>query len=445
MARWCLAGKRYCLKSNVYNRTTDFMTVSNTSNINININKTVLDNGIRIITERMPAVRSVSIGAWIAVGSGNETPENNGISHFLEHMLFKGTKKRTAKEIAQNLESLGGGLNASTGKELSLYHAHVLDEHVEIAVDVLTDILQNSKLAGRELELEKSVIMAEINHAKEDPEEFLLDHFYRNLFNQHPLGYFIYGTPENVDAFQRKDLKNYLDTEYLPERTVFAAAGNIEHQQFVELVMKFYNQKKHCSHSSPRQIPPVQKVDFSRMEMDSIQQGHICLGVQTFGYNDQRKYTLVLLDLLLGGGMSSRLFQNIREKYGFAYNVYSFSDIMTDTGVFGVYLACADDKVKKSIQLVKKEFTSLKEEPVSETELNHVKSQVRGNIILGLESSSRRMRKIGENEIYNGYHYSLETVLDKINQITPTDIMRLANELFQESSFCTTLLTPGKK
>ncbi|HPG41009.1 MAG TPA: pitrilysin family protein [bacterium] len=421
------------------------MTVFNTSNINININKSVLDNGIRIITERMPHIRSVSIGAWIAVGSGNETPDNNGISHFLEHMLFKGTKKRTAKEIAQNLESLGGGLNASTGKELSLYHAHVLDEHVEIAVDVLTDILQNSKLSGRELELEKNVILAEINHAKEDPEEFLLDHFYRNLFHQHPLGYFIYGTPENVGAFQRKDLKDYLDSQYLPERTVFAAAGNIEHQRFVDLVTKFYDQKKQTPSSQTSPVQSMQKIDFSRMEMDSIQQGHICMGVQTFGFTDERKYTLVLLDLLLGGGMSSRLFQNIREKYGFAYNVYSFSDIMANTGVFGVYLACADDKVKKSLQLVKNEFDRLKNEPVTDAELSLVKSQVRGNIILGLESSSRRMRKIGENEIYSGRHNSLETVLEKINQITPTDIMRLANELFQESSFCTTLLTPGKK
>jgi len=421
------------------------MAVFESIDINNNIIKTTLGNGIRIVTERMPFVRSVSIGAWITVGSGNETPENNGISHFLEHMLFKGTKNRTAKEIAQSLESLGGGINASTGKEVSLYTAHVLDENIDIAVDVLTDILQNSNLEKHDMELEKHVILAEINHAREDPEELLLDYFYKNLFYNHPLGFFIYGTPENVTKFKRSDLKNYLDSEYSPNRMVFAAAGNINHERFVELVVKAYDH-----HHNNNKVPisttvSPQKIDKTTFELDSIHQGHICMGVRTFGYNDQRKYALILLDVLLGGGMSSRLFQNIREKYGFAYNVYSFTDIMAQTGAFGIYMACANDKVEKSIELITNELNKLKTEPIKNEELELIKSQVKGNIILGLESSARRMRKIGEKEIYNGHHYTIDEIIEKINKIKPVQLTELANELFQESKFCTTILTPSKK
>jgi len=320
-----------------------------------------------------------------------------------------------------------------------------LDEDIDIAVDVLTDILQNSNLEKHDMELEKHVILAEINHAKEDPEELLLDYFYKNLFYNHPLGFFFFVTPENVTKFKRTDLKNYLDSEYSPNRMVFAAAGNINHERFAELVTKAYDQNNNneivpiCTTVSP------QKIDKTIFELDSIHQGHICMGVRTFGYNDQRKYALVLLDVLLGVGMSSRLFQNIREKYGFAYNVYSFTDIMAQTGAFGIYMACANDKVEKSIELITNELNKLKTEPIKNEELELIKSQVKGNIILGLESSARRMRKIGEKEIYNGHHYTIDEIIEKINKIKPVQLTELANELFQESKFCTTILTPSKK
>ncbi|MBN2410306.1 insulinase family protein [candidate division KSB1 bacterium] len=421
------------------------MAVLESFDINNHVVKTTLENGIRVVTERMPFVRSVSVGAWVLVGSSNETPVNNGISHFLEHMLFKGTQTRTAMEIAQSLESLGGSINASTGKEISLYNAHVLDENIEIAVDVLADILQNSTLAKDDLDLEKHVILAEINHAKEDPEELLLDHFYQNLFYNHPLGYFIYGTPEIVTNLETLDLRDYLESEYTPSRMVIAAAGNIHHDRFVEMVSKAFKQDNNHPNVPVCKFDSPPKIDHSVFELESIHQGHICTGVRTFGYNDERKYALIMLDILLGGGMSSRLFQNIREKYGFAYNVYSFTDIMFQTGVFGVYMACAKDKIEKSIELINLEFNKLKSEPVKNSDLDMIKSQVKGNIILGLESSARRMRKAGESEIYSGRHNTIDTIIEKINNVKPVQLTELANELFQESNFCTTILTPGKK
>jgi len=420
------------------------MAVLKSISINNDVKKTILENGIRVVTERMPFVRSVSVGAWVFVGSGNETSANNGISHFLEHMLFKGTKHRTAKEIAQSLESLGGGINASTGKEISLYNAHVLDENIDVAVDVLADILQNSNLANDDLELEKHVILAEINHAKEDPEELLLDHFYQNLFHDHPLGYFIYGTPENVSNFQSSDLKNFMDYEYSANRMVIAAAGNIDHNRFVDMVNNAFYKYNYLHKGPVKNFESPPKIDRSVFELESLHQGHICTGVRTFGFNDERKYVLILLDVLLGGGMSSRLFQNIREKYGFAYNVYSFTDIMSQTGVFGIYMACAKDKIEKSIELINREFAKLRTETIKDSDLEMIKSQVKGNILLGLESSSRRMRKAGESEIYSGRHNTVDTIIEKINKIKPVQLTELANELFQISNFCTTILTPCK-
>ncbi len=418
------------------------MSVLENVDFNNTVNRTVLDNGIRVVTERMPFVRSVSMGVWVNVGSCNETLQNNGISHFLEHMLFKGTHTRSAREIASSLEAVGGGLNGSTGKEISLYTAHSLDEHTEIAVDILSDIIINPKMDSKDIKLESQVILAEINHALEDPEELLLDNFYQDLYSDHPLGYFIYGSQENVSRFDSQELRNYLHAQYTTSKIVVAAAGNVEHEQFVDLVKKYFEKAVFSEFTNFPAYIESPNVKFNDIKLDTVQQGHLCLGVRTFGYNDDRKYPLVLLDILLGGGMSSRLFQNIREKYGFAYNVYSFTDIMRDTGVFGVYMACAQDKIDQSIELVKSEFNKILKKPISNIELDKIKSHVKGNLILGLESSGRRMRKIGENEIYSGHHNSIETIIQKIDAVTPNDLTDLANQVFTESNFTLTMLTP---
>jgi predicted Zn-dependent peptidase len=410
--------------------------------MNSEVQRIVLDNGIRIVTERMPFVRSVSVGVWVRAGAIDENVSNNGVSHLLEHMLFKGTKNRTAREIAMSLESLGGGLNGSTGKEITLYTAHVLDEHLPVAVDVLCDLLQNPLFPKKDLALEKNVILAEINHSKEDPEEHLLDNFYKNIFPDHPLGYFILGTDATVSRFKKRDLMLYMQEHYLAERIVFAAAGRVEHEQFVDLVNKYYRFPRRSVPSNGVAALPKQSGGTYRLEMPSLQQSHICMGVRTFGSCDERKYAMILMDVLLGGGMSSRLFQNIREKYGFAYSVYSFSDFLATSGVFGTYMACATDKTDKSVELLREEFEDFKKNPVSTEDLNRVKSQVNGGIILGLESSSRRMKKIGETEVFDRPHLTMEKVLEKIDRVKPDDLQQLAHRFFADSQLCITILEP---
>ena len=408
------------------------------------VNVTRLDNGIRVISERMPHGRSVSIGVWIASGSGNETPANNGIFHFIEHMLFKGTQKRSARDIASSLEALGGNLNASTGKELSIYAALVLDENMPLAVDVLTDLVRFPTFAPQDISREKKVVLTEINHALEDPEEMVLDYFYQDLFADHPLGYFIYGTAANIKRFNRPELLKTLHSGYRPEQMVIAAAGNVEHDQFVAEV----SSRADFSHFSAALEAPViplssTKNSQARYIHPSTHQAHICIGCRTFAYADTRKYAMVLLDILIGYGMSSRLFQNIREKYGFAYSVYSFIDFMRDTGVFGCYLACDSRKVEMGLELLRREIASLQKNSVTEEELRIVKAQAKGNIILGLEGSGRRMHKIAENEIYNGSHLSPEETVARVEAITVEDISAITHEFFHEDNLTTTVLLPN--
>lgn len=406
------------------------------------VQRTLLENGIRVVTERMPFVRSAALGVWVRAGSGNETLDNNGIAHFLEHMFFKGTTTRSAKDIAQSLESLGGGLNGSTGKEVSVYSAHVLDEHVELAVDVLADLIKNPVFDASDIELEKQVVLAEMTHAKEDPEELTFDNFYQNMFPKHPLGYFIYGSEENILKFSQADLAAFRDMEYTTDRMVVSAAGNIEHDKIIKYVEKYFSEmpKREAIQS---QSMPLHDLDQTvHLKVDGFQQAHICLGVRTFGHGDDRRYTLALLDVLLGGGMSSRLFQNIREKYGFAYSVFSFSDTMSETGILGAYMACDTEKVDESIILLEHEIDKIKNGDLTEREVEMVKSQVRGNLILGLESSGRRMKKIGESEVYGIPHRSLDEIVSMVDKVSKKDIERLAHELFHPTNTSITILSP---
>jgi len=409
---------------------------------NDQVKKTQLENGIRIVTEYMPSVRSVAVGIWIGVGSANERPDNNGISHFLEHMVFKGTKKRSARDIALSLESLGGSINGSTGKDVTIYNAYVLDEYIDVALDVLIDIIKEPKFAEQDIALEKTVVLSEINHSKENPEELISDYLYYRLFPNHPLGYFILGKPENIQHFNRDHLFNYLNSEYTGDRIVFAAAGNVDHDHVVDLVRQKYEPNTLSSaKASNIPLPETDKGTFFYHNRSS-HQAHICMGTRIFGYNDERKYELALLDLLLGGGMSSRLFQNIREKYGFAYNVYSFSDLMKDTGIFGCYMACDVNKVDQSTDLLLTEIDKIRKNSIASEELDRIKSQVKGMLILGMESSARRMRKIAETEIYNAEHIRVEKVLQKVEKIVPSDLTEIAREFLDESNLTLAVLTP---
>jgi predicted Zn-dependent peptidase len=403
---------------------------------------TRLANDVAVITEKMTSVRSVSIGVWLRSGSCFESARNNGISHFLEHVVFKGTKKRTALDIAQCLEVKGGSLNASTGKDYTVFTAHVLDNDAEMAIDVLSDLLLNPLLNEDDIEHERGVVLAEILAAQENPEEMVTDYYYGHLFPDHPLGFFICGTAENLARFDSRVLRRHLTTQYLNTDIVFAAAGNVDHEKFCRLVENYFTYSPTLS-SNHRFIPlkPMQK--GSRIHRDNTaQQAHLIVGSPIFGVKDERKYALALLDVIFGGGMSSRLFQNIREKYGFAYSVYSFIDLMAEVGVFGAYLACSVENIDQSIELVEGEFDGLRTQPVTEAEMANAKSHLIGTMFLAMESSYNIMRKIGETELYSAPHLSVPETIKKIECVTAKDIQELIGEYFLFNDLNITLLAP---
>ncbi len=410
--------------------------------VQANFNKTQLKSGIRVVTERIPHIRSISIGAWLFAGSRDETWENNGLSHFIEHMMFKGTETRNAFEIAESLEAVGGLLNAFTGKELTCYYAHILDEHLPIAVDVIADILVNSVIDQNEMKKEKNVILEELNTLEETPEELIHDLFLKDLFPDNPLGLPTIGKRENISNFKRQNVLDYLGKNYTCERMIIAAAGNLEHEKVVQLVEdKFQNYKNTGQNIYAPPSKPHQGTNV--VENGSIQ-AHVCLGTHTYSYRDQKKFGLLILNTLLGSGMSSRLFQNIREKYGLAYSVYSYIDFFVDTGLFGVYIGTDKKKINESIELINKELQQLMQNTVSTKELQRTKSQLKGNLMLGLESAASRMNRLAKMEIYLQEYFTLDDTLSEIEKVTQSDIIEIANELFEQDRISTTVLMPKK-
>ncbi|MFQ6112558.1 MAG: M16 family metallopeptidase [bacterium] len=402
--------------------------------------KTELRNGIRVITERIPYVRSISIGVWFTVGSRDETAANNGISHYIEHMTFKGTKTRKAYEIAESLESVGGQLNAFTGKELTCYYAHILDEHLPIAIEIIADILTNSIFDETEMKKEKQVILEEINNLEETPEELVHELFVGDLFPNHSLGFSTIGTRDNVLKFDRRTLSSYLSANYTTDRLVIAAAGNVNHSRLVKLVEKNFNNLRNSGQR--HYVPPSKPVQGKRIIENGGIQAHLCVGTQSYSYESPKKFGLLVLNTLLGSGMSSRLFQNIREKYGLAYSIYSYIDFLQDTGLFVVYIGTDKDKIDDSIELINQELRILMTEAVSDDELQRTKSQLKGNLMLGLESTSSRMNRLAKMEIYLQNYYTLDDTLLQIESVTSKDILNIANELFPQGRILTTVLRP---
>ncbi len=341
--------------------------------------KTLAENGIRVVSEQIPHVRSISIGVWIDVGSRDETVENNGISHFLEHMVFKGTEHRKAYQIAQSLESVGGYLNAFTSKEHTCYYVRVLDEHLERAIDVLSDIIQHPLLDEKEIEKEKLVVLEELKNEEDEPDELVHDYLDRALFSPHPLSFTVLGTKENVYRFSQQDMRIHLEQYYTPNRMVIAATGHLEHPQLLRLVQKYFQYRTNGANGTSRQ-KMGKKRHQSKIEEVSrpISQAHVCLGTKTFGVKNRQRYPLLVLNALLGDGMSSRLYQNIREKYGIAYSIYSFANLMSDIGLFGVYVGTDKAHIANSIELIDRELKKLKRKPVGNAELRRTKEQLKG-------------------------------------------------------------------
>ena len=402
--------------------------------------KTVLPGGTRIITERIHHVRSISLGVWVQAGTRDENSKDNGISHFIEHMMFKGTRRRKASDIAESLEAVGGHLNAFTGKELTCYYVHILDEHLPLAIDVLADMLTESVFDEQELIKEKSVIIEEINAVEDAPEDWIQDLFFRDIFPEHALGFSTLGTREIISVVTQDNLFAYVNRHYSQNRLMIAAAGNVDHEQLVSLVGERFALWP-VNGMRPLVPPSTRPVPGSVTE-DQCSQTHICLGTRALHFKDPRKFALLVLNTLLGGGMSSRLFQNIREQHGLAYSIFSFHDFMLDTGLFGIYMGTDPERAEKAIELLREELRRLREQPVSTTELDRTINQLKGNLMLGLESTGSRMSRLAKMELYLGEFVTLDEVCENIESVTAEQILQLAQEMFVENQLTSTIIRP---
>jgi predicted Zn-dependent peptidase len=391
------------------------------------------------VSEKVPGVRSASLGIWVTVGSRHESPGDNGISHFIEHMAFKGTKTRSALDIAKTIERGGGYINAFTGKELTCFYVHVLDEQLPVAFDILSDILRNSIYDPQEMEKEKRVILDEIRDHEDMPDDLVHEYFVQEVYKSHSLARPILGPPENVRRFSRDDLMRFVNNHYANKRILIAAAGNVQHERLVKMV------EKGLGLSIKSEAPKLEKTSKLKRYRKSIQQAHMVIGARSVPYHSKDRLAVAMLNTVLGGGMSSRLFQNIREKHGMAYAIYSFSEALTDTGYWGVYLATDPARLSKARNLVLKELDALQSTPISKTELNEVKTQFKGGLALGLENVSSRMMRLARMEIYLKRFVPLEELSEIIDCVTSQRLQRLANDLFDRDCLVTTIVEPKAK
>ncbi len=407
--------------------------------------KTVLENGLRVVTERIDYVRSASIGVWIDVGSRDERDDEVGASHFIEHMLFKGTKTRTAREIASSLESVGGSLNAFTGREHTCYFARVLDEHIEKALDVLSDILKNPLFNPSHLEKEREVIISEIKELEDSPADLVHDLLMSAMWKRNPLGKPIIGNVESVKRLTRAQLISFMKRNYASPRMVIAASGNFKHEELLNKVRRKFKFRS-CSSSlasEDQQLPPAEP---NRMVTNKkTAQIHISLGVPIFPYGDNRRYAALVLSNILGGGMSSRLFQSIRERLGLVYSVYTFLDFFEDAGVFGIYMGTHRRNTLKVIEVTLKEIQKIKRDTLSSDELSHAKYQLKGNLLLALESTSNRMNRLARYELFLHDYVDLDHTINSINKIKTKDVIQVAEEFLAPDRMAAVVLGPVGK
>jgi predicted Zn-dependent peptidase len=405
------------------------------------IQRHVLPNGLNVITETMQHVRSVSVGIWLRNGSRKEIRAENGLAHFLEHMVFKGTERRSAEDIAREMDSVGGMLDAFTSKEQICFNAKVLDEHLPIAFDVLADLVLRPKLDADDVKKERQVVLEEIKMDLDNPEYLLHDIFTRGFWPGHSLGRPILGTPETVKNFDREALLRRFEDWFAPDHIIVTAAGNITHEQVLTLVQKEFGQLKPAS--IPEEDPaPSTGAPINLETKRDLEQVHLCIGVPSLPLAHQRRFGLAVLNNLLGGGMSSRLFQNIREKQGLAYAVFSELTPYSDAGMLSVYAGTAKETVGKVLDMTIAEFRAMKESPVTEEELLRAKNHLKGSLMLSLESTSSRMSNLARQELYFQRFYSLDEILASIEAVTREEVQSLAREFFKPERIAVTVLGP---
>ncbi|WP_099362974.1 M16 family metallopeptidase [Fredinandcohnia onubensis] len=402
------------------------------------IKKYTCQNGVRIVLENIPTVRSVAIGVWIGTGSRNESPENNGISHFLEHMFFKGTKTRSAREIAESFDSIGGQVNAFTSKEYTCYYAKVLDEHAKYALDVLADMFFNSNFDEEELKKEKNVVLEEIKMYEDTPDDIVHDLLSKATYENHPLGYPILGTEETLETFNGDKLRQYMNAMYTPENVVVSIAGNID-ENFISEVESYFG-----SYSGDQTKYELQKPSFHTNKITrkkETEQAHLCLGFNGLQIGDKDVYDLIVLNNILGGSMSSRLFQDVREQKGLAYSVFSYHSSYKDTGMVTIYGGTGSKQLNLLFETIQDTLAKLKAEGITEKELKNSKEQMKGSLMLGLESTNSRMSRNGKNELLLKEHKNLDEILDEINAVSENSVNAMAERVFTDD-FSLALISP---
>jgi predicted Zn-dependent peptidase len=405
------------------------------------IQKRVLPNGLVVLTETMAHVRSVSVGVWIRNGSRREVPEENGLAHFMEHMVFKGTERRSAEEIAREMDSVGGMLDAFTSKEQICFNAKVLDEHLPIAFDIIADLVLRPKFDSEDVRKERQVVLEEIKMDLDNPEYLLHEIFTRGFWPEHPLGRPILGTPETVRKFSRDALRKRFQSWFAPDRLVFSAAGNVTHERVLELVEREFGALSPAGQYEDGAAPHTNAPIHLEAKRD-LEQVHVCLGVPSVPLAHESRFGVAVMNNLLGGGMSSRLFQNIREKQGLAYAVFSELTPYSDAGMLTVYAGTAKETVGQVIDLIVKEFRELKEARVGEEELLRAKNHLKGSLMLSLESTSARMSNLARQELYFRRFYSLDEILAGIETVTREEVQLLAQKFFRSEQIAITVLGP---
>jgi predicted Zn-dependent peptidase len=388
-----------------------------------------LDNGIRMVCEKIPYMRSVSVGIWVANGSANENRENNGISHYIEHMLFKGTDKRTAKEIAESIDNIGGQINAFTGKDCTCFYTKTLDTHIDIAFDVLSDMFFNSKFDKKDMDLERNVIFEEISMYEDSPEELVHDMLSETVWNGNSLGYPILGNKKSLGNIDSEVMKSYIKQNYTPDNCVIAVAGNYDNEDLAELVNRYFGNWEPKT-KEKKENYPVSFISNKSVKEKDIEQIHLCMGFEGLESGNDDFYTLLTINNVLGGGMSSRLFQRIREQKGLVYSIYSFPSSYKSTGLFTIYAGMNPENLNRVTELISDEISKLVKTGISEDELEKSKEQLKGNYILGLESTSSRMNSIGKSELILNRIYTPQQVLKKIDKISIENVEKLVKKTF---------------
>lgn len=399
-----------------------------------------LKNGIRVIAEKIDSVHSVSFGIYIGTGSRNETAKMNGISHFIEHMMFKGTENMNSREIAQRIENIGGQINAFTSKECTCYYTRTLDSHLDIAMEVLSDMMLRSTFLEEEINKERGVVIEEINMYDDSPEELVHDIFQRKVWGESTLAYPILGSQEILNSIKRQDILDYIQDHYVPENIVISAAGNFEYEELYAKIDKYFGEW-----ASKKRVDDVdKKAAFNKgiiQKQKEIEQVHMCIGIPGVSLRDQDVYPLIVVNTILGGGMSSRLFQSIREQRGLAYTVYSYLSHYIDTGLLTVYAGMNPTQYEEANKVILEELYKVKNEKISEEEIHKTKEQLKGSYMLGLESTSSRMHSLGKSELLTGKVRTPDEVLQELEKINKEQVDQVIDKVFDLDHVCISVVS----